>query len=93
MDLFNYYTYTNICILYYCRFSQDISTIDSTIMSNLQDFLDCLINTIQIILIICILLPYIIPILIPIIYYNYYISTQYLIISREMKRLESINKS
>ena len=75
------------------RFSQDIATLDSTVMDNLRAFLYCLISTARVILVISILIPLLIPFLIPVVIYNYFVSSRYIHVSRELKRLESVNKS
>eukprot|EP01038_Epipyxis_sp_PR26KG_P008717 gene8717-11778_t len=75
------------------RFSQDISTLDSELMSSLMGFLDCCLGTIQIIAVVAWVLPYLLIPFIPIIFFTLWVSKQYLHISRELKRLESIKKS
>jgi ABC-type multidrug transport system fused ATPase/permease subunit len=75
------------------RFSQDVSTLDADVMNNLQDFIDCLVSTAQVVLVITILVPSLIPFLTPVILYNYWVSNRYIRASRELKRLESVNKS
>ena len=75
------------------RFSQDISTVDSKLMNQLQDFLDCLISAIQVVAIITWMLPWVVPFFLPVLMYNWFIADKYLKSSRELKRLESINKS
>lgn len=75
------------------RFSQDIATLDSTVMNNLQDFLDCFMSTIQVVIVISVLVPIMIPFLLPVVLYNYIVSKKYIKVSRELKRLESVSKS
>lgn len=75
------------------RFSQDINTIDTNTMNRLQDFLDCMISSAQIIVVIGWAVPLMIPILFPVLLYNAFIARKYIRVSRELKRLESINKS
>mmetsp|Transcript_7280 Transcript_7280/g.10839 ORF Transcript_7280/g.10839 Transcript_7280/m.10839 type:complete len:748 (-) Transcript_7280:82-2325(-) len=75
------------------RFSQDITTIDSNTMTYLVDFLDCLLSALQIVIVISWCLPMLLLALIPIILFTTWVSYQYLCISRELKRLESVKKS
>lgn len=75
------------------RFSQDMDAIDGTVMDNVQGFLFCLFNTVQIIGVVVWLVPILVPILLPVLWYNYYIAGRYVTVSREIKRLESISKS
>jgi len=75
------------------RFSQDISALDSNVMNNLADFLDCLVSTAQVLLVIAVLLPAMIPFFTPIALFNYWVSKKFIRVSRELKRLESVNRS
>ena len=59
----------------------------------LQDFFECLIGTIQVILVISISLPVMLLCMAPVVFYFWFISRQYLKVSRDLKRLESVNKS
>ena len=75
------------------RFSQDISTVDKNVMSNFGGFMHCLIGTVQVFFVIAFTIPLLIPFFIPLIVYNYFVSGMYIRVSRELKRLESVNKS
>jgi len=75
------------------RFSQDISTIDSNTMTNLIEFLDYALSALQIVAAIAWCLPILLMALIPIIIFTTWVSYQYLCISRELKRLESVKES
>jgi ABC-type multidrug transport system fused ATPase/permease subunit len=75
------------------RFSQDISTIDTSVMNRLGDFFECLVSSVQTILIIGVSLPLMLFCMAPVVLYFWYVSNQYLKISRDLKRLESVNKS
>lgn len=75
------------------RFSQDISTIDSNVPHHLYGFMDCIVETSQIIAVIAYALPLLLLPFLPILCFTWWVSRQYLHISRELKRLESIKKS
>lgn len=75
------------------RFSQDISTIDSNAMNVLMYFGDCILDTLQIIAVIGWVLPLLLLVLTPVIFFTGWVSYQYVKVSRELKRLESIKKS
>ncbi len=75
------------------RFSQDISTIDSTVMTSLQDFLDRFMGTVQVVFVILALVPALIPIMVVVLVCAYLVTSRYLNASREVRRLESVNKS
>lgn len=75
------------------RFSQDVSTVDSSIINNMYGFVDRLLATIQIVGVICISLPLLMLPLLPIVLFTWWVSRQYLHVSRELKRLESLKKS
>ena len=75
------------------RFSQDISTLDTNVMDTLHNFFDCCLSTFQVVLVISIFVPIMLVFMLPVIIYNYIISDRYIRLSRELKRLESINKS
>ena len=100
------------------RFSQDITTIDSSTMVYLVDFLDCLLGkegilnlyffvsddnlkycffsylgTCQILFIISWCFPLLLVSLLPVVIFTAWVAYQYLRVSRELKRLESVKKS
>jgi len=75
------------------RFSQDISTIDTGLIEALYGFIRCVLETLLIIGVITYSLPYLLIAFIPIMFFTIWISYQYLHISRELKRLESLMKS
>lgn len=75
------------------RFSQDVSTVDSSIINNMYGFVDRLLATTQIVGVICISLPLLMLPLLPIVLFTWWVSRQYLHVSRELKRLESLKKS
>lgn len=75
------------------RFSQDISTIDTNLIEALYGFIRCLLETSLIIGVITYSLPYLLIAFIPIMLFTIWVSYQYLHISRELKRLESLMKS
>jgi hypothetical protein len=59
----------------------------------IQSFFECLIGTIQVILIISVSLPIMLLCMAPVVFYFWFVSKQYLKVSRDLKRLESVNKS
>ncbi|RYH20088.1 ATP-binding cassette domain-containing protein [archaeon] len=75
------------------RFSQDISTVDNSLLYNLLSFLDCLIGVVQVFLVIVLFLPPLIAFLLPVLGMSAYVTYQYMHVSRELKRLESLMKS
>ncbi len=75
------------------RFSQDAEAVDCDVMQRTQDFLDSLINSTQIIFVIVIMIPIQLLFLTPILLYIKYFSEKYINVSRDLKRLESVNKS
>ena len=75
------------------RFSQDITTIDQNTMVYLVDFLDCLLGSLQIVGVISMSFPLLLLALLPIVLFTTWVSYQYLRVSRELKRLESVKKS
>ena len=75
------------------RFSQDISTIDTGLIESLYGFVRCVLETLLIIGVITYSLPYLLIAFIPIMLFTIWVSYQYLHISRELKRLESLMKS
>ncbi|KAJ1426600.1 hypothetical protein B484DRAFT_349292 [Ochromonadaceae sp. CCMP2298] len=75
------------------RFSQDISTVDSNIILHMYGFMDCLLQAVQILGVICVSIPLLLVPFLPIVAYTWWVSKQYLHVSRELKRLESITKS
>ena len=60
---------------------------------NVQSFFECLIGTIQVILVISVSLPIMLLCMAPVVFYFWFVSKQYLKVSRDLKRLESVNKS
>lgn len=75
------------------RFSQDVQTVDCDVMKTLVAFAECSLSTIQIILVISFTLPLILPMLLPVVAICCWVTYQYLVASRELKRLESVNRS
>jgi ABC-type multidrug transport system fused ATPase/permease subunit len=75
------------------RFSQDISDIDNRIMDSISGYIWCSLNTIQIVSIIAYYLPFLLIPFVPVICFTFWVSYSYLHVSRELKRLESLNKS
>lgn len=75
------------------RFSQDISTVDSDIMNHILGFMDCFMGTIQTFVVIAWIIPFLLLPLFPIMTFTAWIAHQYVTVSRELKRLESIKKS
>lgn len=75
------------------RFSQDISTVDSNVMNHLLDFFDCCLGTLSVVCIISTILPLLLLPLLPVLVFTSWVTYQYLRLSRELKRWESIKKS
>jgi ABC-type multidrug transport system fused ATPase/permease subunit len=75
------------------RFSQDISTVDSNVMNHLLDFTDCVLGTISVVCVIASVLPLLLLPLLPVLCFTGWVTFQYLRVSRELKRWESIKKS
>ena len=75
------------------RFSQDVQTVDTDVMSSLISFADTILGTLQILLVISSTLPFLLPFMIPVILVTGWVGHQYLTVSRELKRLESISRS
>lgn len=75
------------------RFSQDISTVDSSVMNHLLDFTDCALGTLSVVCVISFVLPWLLLPLLPVLCFTGWVTYQYLRISRELKRWESIKKS
>lgn len=62
-------------------------------MNSLLDFTDCALGTLQIISVISWFLPSLIIVLFPVLCFAMWIAKQYIVLSRELKRLENIKKS
>jgi ABC-type multidrug transport system fused ATPase/permease subunit len=75
------------------RFSQDISTIDKEVMSNLRGFIECVISTLQVLFVITLTIPLLLVAMIPILAMVTRTTWLYIKVSREIKRLESVTKS
>lgn len=75
------------------RFSQDISAVDSNLIQSIYAFVRCVLETFQIVAVITYTLPILLLPFIPIMGFTAWISYQYIHISRELKRLESISKT
>ena len=75
------------------RFTSDMNTVDRSVMSRLAEYLDCLNQTINIIVVIGIFQPFILVMLLPVMGYTMWVAYQYLHVSRDIKRLESIARS
>jgi len=75
------------------RFSQDVETIDCNVMQRIQDFVSLCIDSTQVVCVIVIMLPIQLLFLIPILINTWYLTSKYVYLSRELKRLESVNKS
>jgi hypothetical protein len=59
----------------------------------LQDFFESLTGAVQVVLVISVSLPVMLLAMSPVVFYFWIISKQYLRVSRDLKRLESVNKS
>ena len=75
------------------RFGQDISAVDSNLIQSIYAFVRCVLETFQIVAVITYTLPILLLPFIPIMGFTAWISYQYIHISRELKRLESISKT
>jgi ABC-type multidrug transport system fused ATPase/permease subunit len=75
------------------RFSQDIATVDKDLMYSLNQFLDRLIGSSQVVLVVTVTLPVMLLCFLPVMVYFLIISNRYFKVSRDLKRLESVNKS
>ena len=75
------------------RFSQDVETIDCSVMQRIQDFVSLCIDLTQVVCVIVIMLPIQLLFLIPILINTRYLTSKYIYLSRELKRLESVSKS
>ena len=75
------------------RFAQDVSVMDAVIINSISEFVNCLCGTLNIIVIIMVFKPIILALLLPVIWFTYWVTKQYMHISRELKRLDSICKS
>lgn len=75
------------------RFSQDVSTLDGSVMNRLREFLEYVIGTCQIVCMIAATLPVLLLCLAPVLSYTNFVSQRYIRASRELKRLESVHKS
>ena len=75
------------------RFSQDISSIDNNVMRSFAEFVDCGTGTINVIVVIAIFKPILLVILLPVLIYSFSVVAQYLHVSRDIKRLESVSQS
>ena len=62
-------------------------------MRGLIAFLDCILGILQIVFVVSASLPAILPFFVPVIFATYFVAYRYIIVSREMKRLESIFRS
>jgi ABC-type multidrug transport system fused ATPase/permease subunit len=62
-------------------------------MNSLLDFIDCSLSAIQIVSVIGWFIPWLFVAMFPVVLFAFWISRQYLIVSRELKRLENIKKS
>jgi ABC-type multidrug transport system fused ATPase/permease subunit len=75
------------------RFSQDIYELDNWVMIHMQEFFDCLFGTAQVVFVVIVMIPMMVPLLLPVLLYDYMVASKFVVASRELKRLESVNKS
>jgi ATP-binding cassette subfamily C (CFTR/MRP) protein 1 len=75
------------------RLSSDINTVDNELMGSLVHFVGCFLGNLQVVLCIGLTLPFLLLCFIPIVGVTSWIAYQYLVTSRELKRLESISRS
>lgn len=75
------------------RFSQDVQTVDCDVMNSMVNFNDAILGSLQIIFVIALELPRLLPLVVLLILITHWIARQYILVSREMKRLESISRS
>ena len=75
------------------RFSKDIATLDTTLMSSMRMYLNLLSQTIATVIVLAILTPPFIFPLIIVAFLYYYVQQYYNCTSRELKRLDSIARS
>lgn len=66
---------------------------DSQLLNHLLQFTDCLIGTIQVILVVSSFLPQLLIPFFPILVFTFYVAHQYVHVSRELKRIESLKKT
>lgn len=75
------------------RFSSDMNTVDRGVMYRLAEYMDCFNRTLNIVVVIGIFQPLILVMLVPVMVYTFWVAYQYLHVSRDIKRLESITRS
>lgn len=75
------------------RFSQDVQTVDCDVMNSLVNLNDAILGSFQIVFVVTFELPQLLPFVMILVLITYWIAHQYILVSREMKRLESISRS
>jgi ABC-type multidrug transport system fused ATPase/permease subunit len=75
------------------RFSQDIQAIDCDVMNNIVGFIECGLCILQIVVIVFFTLPSLLFCFLPVAACTTWIAYEYVCVSRELKRLESISRS
>lgn len=75
------------------RFSKDTDTMDSTLPSSLQMFINVFMGLLSTLILMCYSTPLLMAPLLPLLLIYYFFQTLYVRTSREVKRLESISRS
>jgi ATP-binding cassette, subfamily C (CFTR/MRP), member 1 len=75
------------------RFSSDIVTLDKDLMNDINTYSDMLFSVIGVVAVVAVSIPWLILAMFPVLGLCYYYGARYLQTSRQLKRLESVNRS
>jgi ABC-type multidrug transport system fused ATPase/permease subunit len=75
------------------RFSSDIVTLDKDLMNDINTYCDMLFSVIGVVAVVAVSIPWLILAMVPILGMCYWYGNRYLQTSRQLKRLESVNRS
>lgn len=75
------------------RFSADILAVDMNVSNTLRDFVDSVMIMLNTIVVIAMFKPTMLLLVLPAVFYTVWIVSQFIHVSRDLKRLESISKS
>ncbi|CAM9817056.1 unnamed protein product, partial [Phaeothamnion confervicola] len=75
------------------RFSSDVVTLDKDLMNDLSSYSDMLLSVLGVVAVIAAALPVLTVAMVPILGLCYYYAERYLQTSRQLKRLEAVNRS
>lgn len=75
------------------RFSGDMKTVDGDMLESLMSLLKCALGGLQVLVVVSVSLPVLLLLLAPLFLVASWVIYQYLVVSRDLKRLESVSRS